>query len=1325
MRLELRGQEKTAASLSAGRPHRWHRSDELVSRTRLLTGRILTPAYVQVTADGWSRVLAYAVDELATEVDFTLRGYEGSKTALCHAAQEGRAHVVEWLIARGADVNKGSLEDGSSPLWNAAMCGFVRCAHILLQAGARVDAKKRDSGNTPLAIAAQNGHLTMVSLLLAAGADVEATNNSQLAPLYIALGMGRLDCVAAFLAAGATCDNEMAGYVLAGAREQGFSTEDQQLRAASIVCGREMSGMLRGRGETAMYYDKMRSHERVGERRSALRFCALAAEALEREMGGDAKMLVGGQMQLNGDFEQLACDARRLQHFVYGPPGCDINASVWQRVEFFKDDVQPSALQFGSHVLYEDMVVRFGGYDFLNHSTKNPVDKPGHTDAWLFDINTRLWSRKAIAGGGPGPRARHTAVEWGGYMWLWGGHDKNGAHDRRMYRLKLGGDAWDALAWETVKVKHEKKDRSRPPGREGHAACVHGGKMYVLGGSASRNTVYGDLWEFDFGKVAWKKLSEKGCRPRHSHNMWYARGALWTYGGEENVGRTSNMYVVRTIGALQKFTLEDGQWTSLSCFGDDPGPLMEYTVIPIRNGLSEPSSVLLWGGYFSLPTEECNAHMKNVKAAYGSHEGRAPPYVKQLVRFDLDLGVWTDLTLLGVKTRVCACAQSFGFELSSGGGGGDATDGGGGDAPSRLLIGRGYGFTGGAKRGGPAGESLSADMKRQLGIDATADPMMTPAENVDIFEVQCPNVRTSDALADNLAARGWAWDLFHGEVTLKTPHMINLGWGSPTRYKSSNKWSDEDFVAQGDSGDLAAGSAKLGLRVLVQGLSGRPELNGLDGRVGPFDAARGRYAVWVFPCDRVPEKKSLVWLKPANLRFAPQRSLAIDEIQGMMGASPRMAPYIFVYWLSGDPKEGRVNMDEYQGPISAEAAVMVRTVASNSRDSALSLFHPTATRSKPLSDDERRFVEWKADLRRRDATRVLAWHAALQKHEAAHPRVDVPLLVRVSIDSLPDSSPVRRTLRVSPKLSLQQLHQQVLVPAIGWSSRYHAYAFRRAFVGQVEVGQRVDFEEARRNLAEEVWIGPRKSSALDYQHLPLFVGGAMADDRKVTLRALMAGAKPGETRSFVYVQDLGAWWQHTVEISLEPNAQLDGAAELLEGRGGCPPEDCHMGSLAETCQQLMGQVPYEPEESQVQRVYSVMGYRDPSDAEWWSLLNAEVRNKENVPTSGNPMRFDLAQRQRALQLALQRVARSGDEINLFSTFSTYHGRATAAAGTVEGFEERRTDPTKFCAVCGSTAALRVCKACRGIAYCCPAHQKQHWKKHKAACLRKRAEMVDG
>lgn len=108
----------------------------------------------------------------------------GEWTPLETATAAGSRRVVEYLLARGADVNGGA--GGCGPLHQAAMEGEDEIAALLLANGADPDAKGGAAQMTPLHWAALVSATGVASMLIGAGADVNARSSKGLTPLGIA-----------------------------------------------------------------------------------------------------------------------------------------------------------------------------------------------------------------------------------------------------------------------------------------------------------------------------------------------------------------------------------------------------------------------------------------------------------------------------------------------------------------------------------------------------------------------------------------------------------------------------------------------------------------------------------------------------------------------------------------------------------------------------------------------------------------------------------------------------------------------------------------------------------------------------------------------------------------------------------------------------------------------------------------------------------------------------------------------------------------------------------------------------------------------------------
>lgn len=121
---------------------------------------------------------------------------------LMAAAQNGKVEMIEFLISRGANVERQGY-DGNRPLHEAAHSGHLEAVKVLLAHGADVNCRN-GLGLTPLHDAARNGFLEIVKLLLSYGADVNAKDSGGETPLQSARSEGHPDVVAFLLDNGAS-----------------------------------------------------------------------------------------------------------------------------------------------------------------------------------------------------------------------------------------------------------------------------------------------------------------------------------------------------------------------------------------------------------------------------------------------------------------------------------------------------------------------------------------------------------------------------------------------------------------------------------------------------------------------------------------------------------------------------------------------------------------------------------------------------------------------------------------------------------------------------------------------------------------------------------------------------------------------------------------------------------------------------------------------------------------------------------------------------------------------------------------------------------------
>jgi ankyrin repeat protein len=134
---------------------------------------------------------------IAKGVNINDKNIYSGKTALYAAAEKGHKEIMELLIAKGADVN-AKADDGST-LLDYAIKYKEKVAELLIAKGANVNAKNSD-GSTPLHHIPYDTNLNLAKLLIAKGADVNAKANDGSTPLHC---VGNIKVVELLIAKGA------------------------------------------------------------------------------------------------------------------------------------------------------------------------------------------------------------------------------------------------------------------------------------------------------------------------------------------------------------------------------------------------------------------------------------------------------------------------------------------------------------------------------------------------------------------------------------------------------------------------------------------------------------------------------------------------------------------------------------------------------------------------------------------------------------------------------------------------------------------------------------------------------------------------------------------------------------------------------------------------------------------------------------------------------------------------------------------------------------------------------------------------------------------
>ena len=168
-------------------------------------------------------------------------------------------------------------------------------------------------------------------------------------------------------------------------------------------------------------------------------------------------------------------------------------------------------------------VVEFQGKMWMLGGTENYYfgnEKSLKNDVWS-SVDGKEW-KLATADAGWSPRAYHAAVVHDGKMWVLGGGNY-------VPKYQANNDVWcseDGIHWTEV-------TKSAPwHSRLWFSSVVYRDQMWVIGGwSNNPSTNWGDVWHSRDGKN-WKQLkSDVIWEERHEHSAYVFQDKIWVAGG--------------------------------------------------------------------------------------------------------------------------------------------------------------------------------------------------------------------------------------------------------------------------------------------------------------------------------------------------------------------------------------------------------------------------------------------------------------------------------------------------------------------------------------------------------------------------------------------------------------------------------------------------------------------------------------------------------------------------------------------------------------------------------------------------------------------------
>lgn len=205
----------------------------------------------------------------------------------------------------------------------------------------------------------------------------------------------------------------------------------------------------------------------------------------------------------------------------------------------------PSIRRNHSGIAYNGNLYVFGGLDAGTPATY-------YNDLWKYDVGSDAWSQLSPSGSLPSARFGHSAVTYGGKIYIFGGQLSGGSKVNDLWVYDIAGNSWAELS----------PSGSLPTARGFHGSSLYNGKMYVFGGDDGTAYARNDLWVYDIAGNSWAQLSPSGTPPgRFGTLMVPYGGKLYLFGGVVGGDKENDLWV---------YDISGNSWTELSPSGTPP-----------------------------------------------------------------------------------------------------------------------------------------------------------------------------------------------------------------------------------------------------------------------------------------------------------------------------------------------------------------------------------------------------------------------------------------------------------------------------------------------------------------------------------------------------------------------------------------------------------------------------------------------------------------------------------------------------------------------------------------------------------------------------------
>lgn len=182
---------------------------------------------------------------------------------------------------------------------------------------------------------------------------------------------------------------------------------------------------------------------------------------------------------------------------------------------------------------YKDAIYVFGGDN----------GKSMLNDLVRYDFKDKSWGRAFYNGTPPAPRYHHSAIVYGGSMFIFGGYtgdihsNSNLTNKNDLHEYKFQNGQWTEWKFNGNKV---------PVARSAHGSVVYDNKLWIFAGYDG-NARLNDMWTISLNQEPhqWEEIKQKGDCPPTCCNfpVTVAKdGCMYVFSGQSGLQITNTLF---------------------------------------------------------------------------------------------------------------------------------------------------------------------------------------------------------------------------------------------------------------------------------------------------------------------------------------------------------------------------------------------------------------------------------------------------------------------------------------------------------------------------------------------------------------------------------------------------------------------------------------------------------------------------------------------------------------------------------------------------------------------------------------------------------------